>query len=285
MRSGIGESSELKRLGVECLVDSPGVGKNLLDHVVVFTPYEVNKPGLTNDCKLWHGNAAQESLKEYQETQNGFFSRFPFGAHALCRLDKRLEGDPVWEEAKKQERALTKMDKKLAHVEYEQTELYTQHGRDPMVDMNGKHGFDMMTLLFSQQSVGAVTLKSADPLEKPSIDPHYLEDPLDATVLAQGCSFGNEIVMEGKGTTNLVSGSLPPGDRHHAFTEHEEWIEHVRKWALTAYHPAGTCKMGHVDDPMAVLDGKLQVRGVKGLRVADCSVMPTLNGGHTQMPA
>ena len=284
MRSGIGGRTELELLGIECLVDSPGVGKNLLDHLVVFTPYEVNKPGLTNDCKLWHGNAAQESLKEYQEKKSGFFSTFPFGAHALCRLDERLKGDNVWEEAKKQGRALTKMDKKLAHIEYMQTELYTQHGRD-MVDMNGKHGFDMMTLLFSQQSVGTVTLKSSDPLAPPVIDPNYLEDPLDIVVLAEGCKYGNEIVMEGQGTRDIVLGSLPPGDNHHAFTEREQWVEHVRKWALTAYHPVGTCKMGHTDNPKAVVDEKLQVRGVKRLRVADCSVMPTLNGGHTQMPA
>lgn len=72
---------------------------------------------------------------------------------------------------------------------------------------------------------------------------------------------------------------------HHAFTTREQWIPYVKQQATTCYHAAGTCKMGQSDDKMAVLDEKLQVRGVKGLRVADCSVMPTLHGGHTQMPA
>ena len=73
--------------------------------------------------------------------------------------------------------------------------------------------------------------------------------------------------------------------KHHSFTTRDEWIPHVKKHATTCYHAAGTCKMGQVGDGLAVLDEKLFVRGVKGLRVADCSVMPTLHGGHTQMPA
>lgn len=72
---------------------------------------------------------------------------------------------------------------------------------------------------------------------------------------------------------------------HHTFTKRDEWISHVKQNATTCYHAAGTCKMGRSDDKEAVLDEKLQVRGVTGLRVADCSVMPTLHSGHTQMPA
>ena len=72
---------------------------------------------------------------------------------------------------------------------------------------------------------------------------------------------------------------------HHEFTRREDWIPHVKQHATTCYHAAGTCKMGQADDEMAVLDEKLQVRGVRGLSVADCSVMPTLHSGHTQMPA
>lgn len=72
---------------------------------------------------------------------------------------------------------------------------------------------------------------------------------------------------------------------HHAYTKREEWIPHVKRGATTCYHAAGTCKMGQADDKLAVLDEKLLVRGVKGLSVADTSVMPALHGGHTQMPA
>lgn len=73
--------------------------------------------------------------------------------------------------------------------------------------------------------------------------------------------------------------------KHHTWKNREDWVEFVRNNSHTAYHPVGTCKMGGEGDAMAVVDGRLRVRGVKGLRVADCSIMPTLNGGHTQMPA
>jgi choline dehydrogenase-like flavoprotein len=72
---------------------------------------------------------------------------------------------------------------------------------------------------------------------------------------------------------------------HHSYTKREDWEPYVKQQVTTCYHAAGTCKMGKANDPMAVLDEKLQVRGVAGLRVADVSVMPRLHGGHTQMPA
>lgn len=160
----------------------------------------------------------------------------------------------------------------------------------------------MITELFSPRSKGTVTLKSADPSENPIIDCNYLSDPLDLLVLTEGCQLGNEIVLNGAGTKDVVKGSWPqsmcykqsarnsevdmcPAAKHHTFTTREEWIPHVKQNATTCYHAAGTCKMGAADDQFAVLDANLNVRGVKGLRVADCSSMPSLHGGHTQMPA
>jgi choline dehydrogenase-like flavoprotein len=118
-------------------------------------------------------------------------------------------------------------------------------------------------------------------------------------VLTEACRFGNEIVMNGAGTKDIVKGSWPPNLKHHTYKTREEWIPYVKEHATTCkspilewrlhvtdkigYHASGTCAMGK--DDMAVLDNKLRVKGVAGLRVADCSVMPTLHGGHTQMPA
>lgn len=86
-------------------------------------------------------------------------------------------------------------------------------------------------------------------------------------------------------SVGYLTGAMWPDLTHHAHTKREEWIPYVKEHATTCYHAAGTCKMGHADDQTAVLDENLKVRGVKGLRVADTSVMPTLHGGHTQMPA
>ncbi|KIV85554.1 hypothetical protein PV11_01236 [Exophiala sideris] len=291
LRSGIGPKDDLQKLGIKCLVDSPGVGKNLLDHLIVFVFYEVEKEGLTNDHLVYHGDAAMHSYMLYKEKKEGVLSTFPFGAFAYARLDDRLKDEPLWKDAKRAPgRDPMGLTQHQPNVEFFSTEagplaLYGGPKQYDDLPIDKKHAFAMITELFSPRSKGTVTLKSADPMDNPIIDCNYLSDPLDLLVITEGCRLANEIVMKGAGTKDVVKGSWPQSLTHHAFTNREQWIPYVKQHATTCYHPAGTCKMGQSGNKMAVLDEKLQVRGVKGLRVADCSVMPNLNGGHTQMPA
>ncbi|KEF61648.1 uncharacterized protein A1O9_03216 [Exophiala aquamarina CBS 119918] len=286
LRSGIGPKAELEQLGIKTIVDSPGVGKNLLDHLIVFAFYEVGKDGLTNDHLVYHGDAAMAAYMLYKEKKTGVLSTFPFGAFAFARLDDRLKNEPLWKDAKTQPgRDPMGLTKKQPNVEFFTTELYggpTQYNDFPI---DKKQAFAMITELFSPRSKGTVTLKSTDPSENPIIDCNYLSDPLDLLVLSEGCQLGNEIVLKGAGTRDVIKGSWPQTANHHAFTTREDWIPYVKQNATTCYHAAGTCKMGPESDKFAVLDERLCVRGVGGLRVADCSIMPTLHGGHTQMPA
>ncbi|KAK5437948.1 hypothetical protein LTR34_001496 [Exophiala xenobiotica] len=286
LRSGIGPAEELEQLGIKCLVDSPGVGKNLLDHLIVFTFYETEKEGLTNDHLVYHGDAAMASYMLYKEKKEGVLSTFPFGAFAYARLDDRLQNEPLWQQAKREPgRDPMGLTPKQPNIEFFTTELYGGPKQYDQLPIDKKHAFAMITELFSPRSKGTVTLKSTDPFENPVVDCNYLSDPLDLLVLSEGCRLGNEIVMKGAGTKDIVKGSWPSDLTHHSFTTREAWIPHVKQHATTCYHAAGTCKMGPTNDKTAVLDEKLQVRGVKRLRVADCSVMPSLHGGHTQMPA
>lgn len=288
LRSGIGPKEELENLGIDCVVDSPGVGKNLLDHLIVFTFYEVTQDGLTNDHLVYHGDAAMQSYMLYKEKQTGVLSTFPFGAFAFARLDDRLQDEPVWREAQKRSepgRDPMGLTKSQPHIEFFTTELYGGPKQYDQFPIDKKSAFAMITELFSPRSKGSVTIRSTDPFENPTVDCNYLADELDLLVLSEGVRFGNEIVMQGSGTKDVVKGAWPADLTHHAYTKREEWVPHVKKEATTCYHAAGTCKMGKEDDVMAVLDAQLNVKGVKGLRVADCSVMPTLHGGHTQMPA
>ncbi len=212
---------------------------------------------------------------------------------ALARLDDALESSPLWRERSAttpgSDRDAAGLSKRQAHVEYMHTELYSGHihGRD--VPLDGKHGFEMMTLLFSQQSRGTVKLRSTDPHDKPVIDPRYLSDPLDLLMLTEGVRFIHSVVTSGLGTKDLLApGVWMAGPEYAAFgpdTMAKDWEEYVRQYSATAHHPAGTCRMGKHDDPMAVVDENLRVKGVEGLMVADASIMPSLNGGHTQMPA
>ena len=287
LRSGIGAKDELAKHNIDTIVDAPGVGQNLLDHIIVFTFYETEKEGLTNDHLVYHSpDAAMAAYMLYKETKTGVLSTFPFGAFAFARLDDRLKDEPLWQEAMKnaeEGRDAMGLTDKQPHIEYFSTELYGGPKQYDQFPIDEKHAFSLITELFSPRSKGTVKLKSKDPKENPIVDCNYLADPLDLLVMTEGVRFANEIVTKGKGTKDVVKGSWPSELTHHTYTKREEWEEHVRKEATTCYHAAGTCKMGEEGDEMAVLDEKLRVRGTEGLRVIDCSVMPTLHSGHTQV--
>lgn len=286
MRSGIGPQEELSKHGIPVLVNSPGVGQNLLDHLITFVFYEVNTPGLTNDHLVYHGDAAMAAFKLYKEQKTGVLSTFPFGAFGFARLDDRLQDSKLWQEAsRKHGRDAMGLTSTQPHVEFFTTELYGGPKQYDDFPIDHKHSFAMITELFSPRSKGSVTLASASPHDNPKIDHNYLSHPLDLLVMTEGTRLANEIVTQGPATKDLIKGSWPANLQHHTFTQREQWEDHVRQHATTCYHAAGTCRMGKDGDSGAVLDAELRVRGVKGLRVADCSVMPSLHSGHTQMPA
>ncbi|KAH6894371.1 hypothetical protein B0T10DRAFT_250630 [Thelonectria olida] len=281
-RSGIGAKDELAKHGISQLVDLPGVGKNLQDHLIVFIFYETEKSGLTTDSLVYHGDAFAKSYAQWKEKKTGFLSTFPFGIFAFARLDERLKDSELWKTAARENgRDPMGLTQSQPNVEFFTTECYGGPKQYDQFPVDNKHAFSIIAELFAPKSRGTVTLPSADPLGVPVVDCNYLSDPLDVEVLSEACRFGNEIIMEGSGTKDVVKG--PWRSNHDTFKTREDWKPYVRDNATTCYHAAGTCKMG--TDPQAVVDSKLRVIGVKGLRVADCSIMPLLNNGHTQMPA
>ena len=256
---------------------------------------------LTHDSHLHHPGGAEASMAQYAATKTGFFSSFPFGVFAFARLDDQLSSSPHWKNTSNTTppRDPTSPLPSQPHVELMHTELYSGyiHGPHPtlLAGPPPTHGFEMMTLLFAQQSRGAVTLSSPSPTAKPRIDPQYLSHPLDALVLAQGARFAHEILTSSKALAPHLRGFMPvledrclglwDGDKD---TDLQGWEDYIRAYGGTMHHPAGTCRMGRADrkdKEGVVVDERLRVLGVKGLRIADCSVMPRLNGGHTQMVA
>ncbi|KAH7117446.1 hypothetical protein EDB81DRAFT_701766 [Dactylonectria macrodidyma] len=285
-RSGIGCDEELKRHGINTLVNLPAVGKNLQDHLIAFIFYETDKPGLTNDHLVHHGDARSHSYALWKEHKTGFLSSFPFGIFAFARLDERLADSRIWASAPREKgRDPMGLSPSQPNVEFFTTECYVDPNPAGHFPTNGNHVFAIIAELFAPKSRGTVSLRSSNPTATPVVDCNYLSDSLDVEVMAEACRFGNEIIMEGAGTKNIVKGSWPPNSSHHKFQTREDWIPYVRDNATTCFHAAGTCAMGGTLDPNAVVDEQLRVKGVKGLRVADCSVMPLLNNGHTQMPA
>ncbi|CAF1006393.1 unnamed protein product [Rotaria sp. Silwood1] len=153
----------------------------------------------------------------------------------------------------------------------------------PYNPVNGEGIFTTVAFLCGQQARGTVRLSFKDPTSKPIIDHAYLDNDLDVAVLAEGCRLCHEIIMKGRGTKDIIVGAWPKIVPHP--NDMIGWKEHVRAFASTCFHPGGTCKMAPDNDPMGVVDSRLRVRNVKGLRVADVSILPLLNNGHPQILA
>ena len=290
MRSGIGAKDELAEHNIECLVDLPGIGKNLMDHPLSFMFYEVNDPALTLDRMVYEEGSFASTYQLWKDEKKGMLSIFPFGIFAWLRLDERLKGNPLWEEAKAKAargRDAMGLTSKQPHIELWNTELYGGGPQYTDFPVNKKAAFAMCVLLFNANSRGYVKLRKDDPLGPPVVDSNYLADPLDELVLSEGCKIANEILMESKPTSEVIKGAWPETLTHHKNTSREEWVGFVKETVGTCYHPSGTAKMvdSKKDDPMGVVDERLRVKGVEGLRVVDVSIMPVVNNGHTQMPA
>jgi len=212
LRSGVGPREELQKHGIECVIDAPGVGRNLLDHLIVFAFYETEQEGLTTDHKVYHGDALASTYAQYVKDKTGFLSTFPFGAFAFARLDERIKDEPLWRQAKEgtsSDRDPMGLTAKQPNIEFFTTECYGGPKQYADFPVDNKHTFAMITELFSPRSRGSVTLKSKDPLDNPIVDPNYLSDELDLLVLSEGCRLGNEVVMQGRGTKSIVKGSWP----------------------------------------------------------------------------
>ena len=205
-------------------------------------------------------------------------SIFPFGIFAWARLDERLKDSEMWQEAQRKApegRDPMLLTKQQPHIEIWNTEMYGGGKQFTDFPIGGKGAFALCVLLMNGHSRGTVKLDKSNALGAPIVDHNYLDDPLDELVLAEGCRYANEIVMGAKATTEVIKGSWPEAAAHHKNTQREEWIPYVKQTAGTCYHPSGTCKMANAgsDDPMGVVDERLRVKGVEGLRVVDVSIM------------
>jgi choline dehydrogenase len=245
MLSGIGPADHLRSHDIPVATDLRGVGQNLQDHLFLAVAYQCKKP-VTLDKVETLGNLLKYlAFKKGPLTSNvaesgGFLSVTP-GAPAP---DLQFHFGPVF---------------------------YLNHG---FTRPEG-HGFSIGPTLLRPKSRGCITLRSADPLAPPAIQPNYLSEGSDVCVLVEGIRLARRLAQT-KAFAPYCGGEYCPGSIPQS---EEDLAAYVRKSAETVYHPAGTCKMGN--DAMAVVDQDLRVRGVQGLRVVDASIMPTLIGGNT----
>jgi choline dehydrogenase len=252
--SGVGEAAHLSALGIDPVVDLPQVGRNLQDHLFGHLMFRMREP---------------------RDSLNSMLASTPRMAVQALRW---LIFGTGWLNVTSSH--LTSFFKSSAEVERADVQMsmrpfsftMSKKGVPLIHDFPGMAVSAIQTRPFSR---GEVRLRSGDPREPSRIDPKYLSDPRDVRVLTRGIERIRAIMAQ-PAIAGRVAEEVEPGPE---VTSPEAIEAYLRSHCETVYHPAGTCRMG--SDPDAVLDPELRVRGVRGLRVIDASVMPTIVSGNT----
>lgn len=250
MLSGLGPADHLRGHGVDVVADLPGVGRNLHDHFDIDVVYELNEQNsfdkyARRHWMLWAG------------IQYALFRTGPVASNIV-------EGGAFW---RADETAPTP-----------DTQFHFLAGAGveagvPPVPSGA--GVTLNSYFVRPRSRGSVTLRSADPAQPPNIDPNYVAEPYDMKISLEGIRKMREI-MSRPAFAKHVRKEHFPGEKVKTEAELEDY---ARSFGRTAYHPVGTCRMGV--DESAVVDPRLRVRGVEGLRVCDSSVMPSIVSSNT----
>jgi len=242
-------------MGIQTLHDLPGVGRNLQDHIDYVVPYKVKTIEETFGVSLSGGLRLAGAALEWKKKRSGVIAS-PFAeAGAFSRSAPGLAAP----------------DLQFVFV----VAVVDDHGRK----MHMGHGYSCHVEVLRPKSRGTVSLASLDPRAAPSIDPKFLDQQEDADLLLRGAKVQARI-LESRHFQRFGPSLIYPVD----WNDDASIEKDIRNRADTQYHPTSTCAMGPDSDPLAVVDARLRVRGIEGLRVVDASVMPTITGGNTNAP-
>lgn len=258
MLSGIGPAEHLRSLGIEVAHALPGVGQNLHDHVYVHCLARVAPQYSLNHVISSHLRMIPDVLR-YVFLRKGLLT----SAAAQVGLFMRTRDDLVTPDLQLQMRP------------------FSMISRNGMYSAEPAPAITASCAILQPRSRGALSLKSADPHEAPRMLANYLTDPRDLPTLLAGIRLIRRIFAT-EPFASFFTGEDMPGE---AVQSDDQLIEYLRNNAQSMYHPVGTCRMGPAQDPLSVVDARLRVHGVKGLRVVDCSIMPVVPSGNTNAPA
>ena len=257
MLSGIGPADHLSEHGVRCVIDLPGVGQNLIDHPEVPITAIANGPfGYFRQGDGW------------RMLRNGLqFKLFGSGPVTSAGVEAGAFVNPSDPDGSPTIQAFCVP---IVYLD-----------RDALSEVEDGYGVTITTVVVKPKSRGEVRLSSSDPSEMPAVSPNLLGDPDDMQEMIEGQRFFLR-AMQAKPLADRIEHIVipSPSDQSDAALR-----AHCKRFVKTNYHPAGTAKMGPDGDPMAVLDARLRVRGVEGLRVCDMSSVPDINAGNTNAPA
>ena len=256
MLSGIGAAADLAAHGIAPVVDRPGVGANLQDHLQLRTIYKVaGARTLNTDYGRLIGKLGMGM--DYVFRRRGALTMAPSQLGLFTRSNPRYD---------------------RANIQYHVQPLSLEKFGDPL------HAFPAFTASVANlrpTSRGAITLKSADPAQAPAIKPNYLATPEDKQVAADSLRITRRIVSQ-PALASYRPQEYLPGDS--IGDDEVSLAKAAGDIGTTIFHPVGTARMGRADDKNAVTDARLRVIGVDGLRVIDASVMPVITSGNTNSP-
>lgn len=254
-RSGIGEAAFLQEKGIPVLLNFPGVGNNLQDHLQLRSIYKVQGiQTLNQTVKTWQGKAKMGL--EYALMRKGPLTMAPSQLGLFARSDDSVA---------------------TPDLEYHVQPLSLDKFGDPLHDFPA---FTASVCDLRPASRGWIKIADADPNSAPLIAPCYLTAEADRIKAAKALQLTRKIASQAALQPYQPEEYLPGSD----YQTTEELVVAAGKIGTTIFHPVGTCKMGRAGDPSAVTDSRLQVRGVQGLRVVDASIMPTITSGNTSSP-
>jgi choline dehydrogenase len=254
--SGIGAAPRLQQHGITPLVDLPGVGENLQDHLQLRMVYKLGKNARTLNTMAASWLGKMRIGMEYAMFQSGPMSMAPSQLGAFAKSSEREQ---------------------TPNLQYHVQPLSLEKFGDPL------HSFPAFTASVCNlrpTSRGHVRIGSADPYAPPKISPMYLSTPEDLQVAAEALNLTRRIVAA-PAMQPYAPEEFKPGAHYRSDAELAAAAGMI---GTTIFHPVGTCKMGRADDVDAVVDGQLRVKGVAGLRVVDASVMPFITSGNTNSP-
>ncbi|GAB4233834.1 MAG: choline dehydrogenase [Methyloligellaceae bacterium] len=253
MLSGVGPAAHLRDHGIDVVQAHEGVGKNLQDHLQVRMVFRLNRPLSLN------GRVNNPILKammglEYILRRTGPLT---FGASLLC--------------------AFAKSGPEAATPDI-QWHMQPLSADSPGEGLHRYPAFTSSSCQLRPESRGEILLKSTNPQDHPAIHPNYLATETDRRVTIAGMKITRKIT-QCEPLASVIEEEMAPGAQ---YASDDELLEAARQTSQTIYHPVGTCKMGA--DKLAVVDARLKVHGLSGLRVVDASIMPTLTSGNTNAP-
>lgn len=281
MLSGIGPARHLAQHGIPVLVDLPGVGQNLMDHI--YSPvsfYTTEKVSLNQNRVI-----RPITLGAYLSAGRGPLTAL--GAiEGISFVHTKYSNTTDWPDIQFHliSGGVVSDQGALIRRAMGATEKLWRAAFEPMVKYDT---ISFYPVLLHPKSRGYIKLRSSNPFDGPIINPRYLTDDRDVHTLVEGMKIGIQL-----GNTNSyrrfdakIYPTIYPGCERYMPLYSDEYLACMaRTYTQTIYHPVGTCKMGPAHDRYAVLDDHLRVRGVKGLRVVDASVMPYIVSGNTNAP-